>query len=139
MESLYKSTEVFAWNPSEKKLELFDPSSRFIIIYPEGGDFTDLIAFTMFRFEKEDDAKGRPQNVLYCYEAQVDPRYQGNGLGAILVSCLIKLANGWHMRKVMLTVFSENQRAIRFYQREGFTEDEISPDDEKYIIMSTKI
>lgn len=61
----YKSTRVFAWNPSKKRSELFHRTSRFLVVYPEGKDVTTLIAFAMFRFEQEDDADGRPQDVSY--------------------------------------------------------------------------
>ncbi|GJJ08765.1 hypothetical protein Clacol_002984 [Clathrus columnatus] len=108
-DSRYKSSTVFPWNPPEKRLELFHQTSRFLIIYPDGGDLNDLIAFTMFRFEREDNAEGRPQNPRsWSYSSQ---SFGGSRESLAYekghVNCIIE-----------------------------FITDEISPDDEEYLILS---
>jgi hypothetical protein len=58
MRTMYTASS-FGWNPPHKKGELFDPLSRFILVYPKN-DKHSLVAFTAFRFEFEED-----QNMLY--------------------------------------------------------------------------
>lgn len=48
----------FGWDPSSKRLELFDPASRFILV--RSADTDELVAYSMFRFDDEDD-----EDVIY--------------------------------------------------------------------------
>lgn len=62
----YKSTSVFDWNPVEKHAELFDNSSRFLLMAEEGAALeTNLAAYSMFRFDTEESIEGREEDVLY--------------------------------------------------------------------------
>ena len=66
------------WNPSEKRKELFDKRSRFMIarkplepgdvdqgLAPEPQTTTPLAAFGMFRFDTEHDEEGEDEEVIY--------------------------------------------------------------------------
>ncbi|KAF8585580.1 hypothetical protein K439DRAFT_1040768 [Ramaria rubella] len=119
MEEWYKSTDVFEWDPTAKRAELFHRSSRFLLVGPENAPETDFVAYSMFRFDTEENMEGRNENVLYCYELQVTKTCRGHGLGKLLVQILEKVARQWSMEKIMLTVLTVNIAAIRFYQREG--------------------
>lgn len=47
--------------------------------------------------------------------------YQGKGVGTALLQTVLDLADRWLMLvRVELTVFSDNQRAIRLYEKLGF-------------------
>lgn len=63
----YKCTSVFPWNPTKKRAELFHRDSRFVVIIPDGGqvDAAGLRAFTMFRFDTEEDIQGSMELVVY--------------------------------------------------------------------------
>lgn len=64
----YNSTEVFDWDPVEKRAELFHRDSRFLLVAPDGeGLETDLVAYSMFRFDVEEDMEGKDQYVLYWH------------------------------------------------------------------------
>ncbi|KAF8271390.1 acyl-CoA N-acyltransferase [Lactarius quietus] len=111
------------WDPPSKKEELFHRDSRFILLRPSqeqdsadalGGE-PSIMAYSMFRFEIEDD-----ECVLYCYELQVVQGVQRGGVGKTLVQCLYDIAREWDMQKVMLTVFKVNQMALLFYKAMGF-------------------
>jgi len=52
----------------------------------------------------------------------VDPKYAGRGLGGALVKKCEAAAREWGYDRLMLQVYSENTRAIRFYQRRGYRE-----------------
>ncbi|KAH7931053.1 hypothetical protein BV22DRAFT_1108918 [Leucogyrophana mollusca] len=131
MRELYV-TSSFGWDPNAKKLEMFDPLSRFILIEnipaDTGGSDTaespgrSLLAYTIFRFERE--AK---EDVAYCYELQVARTSQRLGLGKILTQHLLDIAAHWQMQKVMLTVFKANKSADAFYRSVGFSLDVTSP------------
>ncbi|KAG5731355.1 hypothetical protein E4T56_gene17710, partial [Termitomyces sp. T112] len=105
-----------------------------------------LAAFSTFRFEVEED-----ENVIYCYDLQIQSAYRRKGLGKMLMQILEKIGAAWGMEKVMLTVFKANQNAIKFYRTAGFTEDESCPgyveegddlntvEDVDYKILSKKL
>jgi len=47
--------------------------------------------------------------------------YQGRGIGTALMTALIDAADNWHaIKRLELTVFTDNVRAIRLYERFGF-------------------
>ena len=47
--------------------------------------------------------------------------FQGRGLGTALLAALIDAADNWHaIKRLELTVFTDNTRAIRLYERFGF-------------------
>jgi ribosomal protein S18 acetylase RimI-like enzyme len=53
------------------------------------------------------------------------------------MQCLEKMAKVWQMERVVLTVLTNNDGAMRFYQRLNYVTDEMNPDDEKdYRILS---
>ncbi|KAF5377495.1 hypothetical protein D9615_005342 [Tricholomella constricta] len=121
MHNLY-SQSSFGWDPPSKRAELFDPLSRFVLIETDG----HMVAFSMFRFESEED-----EDVLYCYDLQIHRSQQRNGLGTLLIHALEAIGTAWRMQKVALTVFKTNLSAIKFYEAAGyyliFTMDETSP------------
>ena len=50
----YLNSSSLSWDPKVKKKELFHSNSRFILVHPT--DLTiPLLAFSMFRFDKEED------------------------------------------------------------------------------------
>lgn len=55
------------WAPAEKKNELFNKKSRFILLEKEGADGSEseLEAFCMFRFESEVNDKGVKEFIIY--------------------------------------------------------------------------
>ncbi|KAL4064893.1 hypothetical protein V8B97DRAFT_2010583 [Scleroderma yunnanense] len=55
-------TSSFGWNPQSKKLEMFDPRSRFIIARQDDACPSNIVAYTIFRFDREEY-----QDVVYWY------------------------------------------------------------------------
>jgi len=123
------------WDPPSKKQELFHRDSRFVIIKrpqaqdrpdPLCAEITPIMAYSMFRFDMEDDEcvlywyclafkfilrqpipPGSGHSFLFfsSYELQVSQSVQRGGIGKRLMNCLHDIARGWKMQKVMLTVF----------------------------------
>jgi len=51
----------------------------------------------------------------------VSPSAQGQGVGNALMAALLDYADNWaQVLRIELTVFSDNERAIRLYERHGF-------------------
>jgi L-phenylalanine/L-methionine N-acetyltransferase len=49
---------------------------------------------------------------------------QGAGVGGVLLAALVDLADRWlGLRRIDLTVYSDNERAIRLYRASGFEEE----------------
>ena len=93
------------WNPSEKRKELFDKRSRFIIaqelVEPKDVDqestsepqtAAPIAAFGMFRFDTEHDEEGENEEVIYWsvraflvpvpLDDRCDPQLRSPGLNA---------------------------------------------------------
>ncbi|GGX72426.1 GNAT family N-acetyltransferase [Saccharospirillum salsuginis] len=46
---------------------------------------------------------------------------QGHGVGSVLLSTVIDLADNWlNLKRIELTVFSDNDRAVGLYKKHGF-------------------
>ena len=121
MRSFYEST--WGWDRDSKTKELFSPSSYFITLTTTD---SELVAFAMFKFSWDDEDE--PEfPVLFCYELQVAPKYQGCGVGKMLVEIQLKIAKIRNMWKTMLTCFKINCKAMQFYLKSGFGIDANSP------------
>ncbi|PCH33801.1 acyl-CoA N-acyltransferase, partial [Wolfiporia cocos MD-104 SS10] len=122
MYDLYVGSSM-GWDPDTKRAEMFDPLSRFIIVRHNQEDHLDqsksksasIIAYSMFRFEREER-----QNVLYCYELQVQREFRRAGLGIRLMQQLVSIGKRWYMENIMLTVLKSNTPAREFYNKLGY-------------------
>ncbi|KAL4810995.1 acyl-CoA N-acyltransferase [Aspergillus unguis] len=146
------------WSPREKKREMKLPDMKYMILRQldpkpdvvsdenqnvdsDGGRFAGFISF-MVTYEDG-------YEVLYCYEIHLTPEVQGQGLGDVLMARFEDIGRRVGLEKTMLTCFKSNTRAIRFYTRIGYAEDENSPRPRKlrngtvkeadYLIMSKKL
>ncbi|MEA4888309.1 MAG: N-acetyltransferase family protein [Clostridiaceae bacterium] len=48
------------------------------------------------------------------------PDYAGQGIGTMLMNCILRQAGVSHLKTVVAAIDSENQNSIRFHQRFGF-------------------
>ena len=111
----------WGWDREKKWAELCDESARYLLV--QDSESKRLVAFAHFRFEME-----ASEAVLYCYELQVNRRFQRGGLGGYLVKCLELIALKSHMDKILLTVFPHNSSAVTFYTKKMmFSIDDTSP------------
>lgn len=108
------------WSPRKKKAEMKEDDMRFLLLRKSVPDDSSpgagaVVAFLSFMITVEDELP-----VAYCYEVHVTPAMQGRGLGATLMSLMHRVGVATSMEKAMLTVFTSNHAAIRFYQRIGY-------------------
>lgn len=130
------------WNPKFKREEMREPDLRYILIK----DSSDQVCgYTSLMPTIEEG-----QAVVYCYEIHLKPELRGTGLAGLLMGFLDTVARNIEVvEKVMLTVFTCNTRAVKFYQHCGFGVDDISPRRRKlrngvvkepdYVIMSKRV
>ncbi|KAL2802523.1 acyl-CoA N-acyltransferase [Aspergillus granulosus] len=133
----YKNSSM-GWSPTEKRKEMKLPDMKYMILrrtgfdenVGDGGDSDgensspagEFAGFLEFMVTYEDGYE-----VLYCYEIHLTPEAQGQGLGEELMARFERVGARIGLEKAMLTVFRSNRRAITFYERVGYTEDESSP------------
>ncbi|XP_072102116.1 N-alpha-acetyltransferase 40 isoform X2 [Mobula birostris] len=134
----YEQSE-WGWKDREKREEMTDERAWYLVARDGGGK--QPAAFSHFRFDVDCG-----EEVLYCYEVQLEARVRRKGLGKFLMQILQLLANSTQMKKVMLTVFKHNSGAYQFFREAlQFDIDESSPslsgcctDDCSYEILSRR-
>ncbi|KAI0015694.1 acyl-CoA N-acyltransferase [Xylariomycetidae sp. FL0641] len=119
----YEPSSV-GWKPKKKLAEMKSPELRYILVKDNQGS---LRGFTSLMPTYEE---GEP--VVYCYEIHLKPELRGTGLAQLLMSHLERVAvNTPPIKKVMLTCFVTNEKAMSFYKKFGFQTDAISPEPRK--------
>lgn len=139
MREMYEANG-WGWKEVEKRKEVFDRRSRFILLLNAQSD--EVVAYVIFRFEWDDEDEPE-YPVSYCYELQVAQSVQKVGAGKALMGMLLQVATHYKMRKTSLTVFKNNTAAMAFYKKIGFIVDSNSPSnfdcpDECYEILSDR-
>ena len=125
MSEHYKSSQ-WGLDLQSKAKELKHKKARFLIATLDNDSMStsssptkdsttpDIVAFAHFRFDFDDD--DQPSHpVLYVYELHVHPSYQRYGIGRRLMSIMELMAMRSSMSHVMLTVFTHNKQALKFY------------------------
>ena len=119
------------WSPSKKRKEMKLPDMKYILIrraplQNNNDEITlsrgDILGFLSFMVTYEDG-----KEVIYCYEIHLTPTAQGRGLGQLLMEKFQDIGRRVGLEKAMLTVFKSNSKAMRLYERLGYSVDECSP------------
>ena len=115
----YQNSET-GWSRNKKKKEMKLPDMKYIIFKDDAADHT--VGFVSFMVTYEDGFE-----VVYIYEIHLTPAWQGHGLGKSMLQVVEAIGQSTGVDKVMLTVFRSNVRAVVWYHRLGYVEDEFSP------------
>uniref|UniRef100_A0A8D1EVR8 N-alpha-acetyltransferase 40 n=1 Tax=Sus scrofa TaxID=9823 RepID=A0A8D1EVR8_PIG len=107
MQAMYEQSE-WGWKDREKREEMTDDRAWYLIAWENS---SVPVAFSHFRFDVECG-----DEVLYCYEVQLESKVRRKGLGKFLIQILQLMANSTQMKKVMLTVFKHNHGAYQFFR-----------------------
>lgn len=144
METLYVDNE-WGWNDKKKREEMTDDRAWYLIAR-DLNNSSHPVALAHFRFDLDNN-----DEVLYCYEIQLEKTVRRKGLGKFLMQILELLAFKAQMKKVMMTVFKNNLEAQEFFKKKlKYEVDETSPEDsfvstmmdeepETYEILSKKL
>lgn len=76
-----------------------------------------LIGFAMYGFWENEGSCGR----VWLDRYLIDERYQGKGYGRCCLTALIShITSIYRTREIYLSVYEENQQAVKLYQSAGF-------------------
>lgn len=142
----YQASSI-GWLPSKKRKEMRLPDMRYLLVKSVAENTVgggEVEGFLSFMLTYEDGYE-----VVYCYEIHLKPVLRGNGVGKQLIGMMEEVGRKAEVAKAMLTVFVENEGALRFYEKLGYEEDEFSPGPRKlrngvvknptYIILSKSL
>ncbi len=132
------------WSPSKKRKEMRLPDLRYLLVESMSSTDVPIEGFVSFMLTYEDG-----HEVIYCYEIHLSPKLQGCRIGRNLMGVMEDVGERAGVEKAMLTVFVENQRALAFYEKLGYSEDDFSPQPRKlrngvikkpdYVILSKSL
>ena len=111
------------WSPTKKRKEMKLPDLRYLLLKDST---TRIQGFLSFMLTYEDGYE-----VVYCYELHLAQAVQRQGFGNHLMSLMETVGMNAGVEKSMLTVFVENDIALKFYKRLGYSKDDYSPERRK--------
>lgn len=151
MKDMYQKSS-WGWDINEKMSEWKHPRTKVVFVTKkDAGDLLDdiisnklppdedqLVGFMCLRFEIGAD---KNESALYVYELHIHSDFQRQGLGEELIRMARHLAVEFKMDKIMLTVFMNNDIALKFYNKLKFSPDKSTPakNEADYLILSSKV
>jgi len=115
----------FRWNEARKREEMGDAQAWYLLARTEEGT---PVAFSHFRYDMDFD-----DDVIYCYEINVEKGYRRKGLGRYMMKILELLMMKADMIKLMATIFKNDPIELKFFKDcLKFKTDETSPEDDAY-------
>lgn len=137
----YRNSET-GWSRAKKKKEMKLPDMKYIYFKDELSKH--VAGFVSFMITYEDGYE-----VVYVYEIHLAAEWQAQGLGKSLMMAVESIGKNVGIEKIMLTVFKANRRAVEWYRKLGYVEDEFSPEprnlrngtvkEPTYIILSKRL
>ena len=124
----YRNSEM-KWSVSKKRKEMLLPDMRYVVLMETNENNSNgpkVAAFVSYMITYEDG-----KEVVYCYEIHLTEAWQGKGIGRNLMELVEGVGRKVGVEKSMLTVFKANERAVKMYERIGYSEDEFSPGPRK--------
>lgn len=113
------------WNEERKRDELKDERAWYLLARQQDGT---PVAFSHFRYDMDYD-----DEVVYCYEIQVEKAVRRKGLGRFMMKVLELLMIKANMLKLMATIFKNDKPETAFFHDcLKFNTDETSPMDDVY-------
>lgn len=106
-----------AFTPAVQSAELADPS-RVCIVGEHGGE---IASYALLRKQAMHESVGE-SDALEVERFYVDSRWQGRGTAGAMMDEVLRVARSAGAPAVWLGVWSENPRAIRFYEKHGFVD-----------------
>lgn len=100
----------FGWNEKEKRVEMWEDEAWYLVARDE--ESGKAIAFSHFRFDMDYD-----DEVVYCYEIQVEAAFKRKGLGKFMMKVLEMLCLKADMLKLMATIFKKDKSQSGFFKK----------------------
>lgn len=105
------------FNVEQIRCELFNTDSAFY--FTKNGE--DMIGYLKLNFG-DAQTELKHQDAIEIERIYILNQFCGMGIGTILLEKSILIAEGRKAKYIWLGVWEENPRAIRFYQKNGFSE-----------------
>ncbi|KAG0712278.1 N-alpha-acetyltransferase 40 [Chionoecetes opilio] len=121
MRPLYERSSQ-GWQECDKVDEMSEDAAWYLVVLDKATD--KPLAFSHFRFDMD-----YGDEVLYCYELQLEEACRRKGLGRFMMQVLELVAFSNQMQKVVLTVFKHNPEGMNFFKKCKYDIDETSPED----------
>jgi GNAT superfamily N-acetyltransferase len=99
----------FGWKEKEKLEELRADAAWYLVARTQEGT---PVAFSHFRYDMDYD-----DEVVYCYEIQVEVGYRRKGLGRFMMKVLEMLTLKADMQKLMATIFKKDKAEEEFFKK----------------------
>lgn len=119
-EKIYMVSENLGWSEEEEKqlIKRLDRGKDLILVADYGGNIVGCL--TLFRYYG-----GRSPKVQHVGEIgiSIDAKYRNVGIGSKLFEYTIDWARKRNYKKLCLSVFSSNTKAIHLYKKYGFEEE----------------
>lgn len=80
-----------------------------------------VVGYALIKFKERDNANLVPRKSLLLEELCVDEAFRGHGLGTDLMEDIYALAKAFGCDDMQLSVYPQNDEAVGFYQKCGFT------------------
>merc|ERR1712183_127838 len=109
----------FGWKEKDKREEMWSDHAWYLLARTEEGK---PVAFSHYRYDMDYD-----DEVVYCYEIQVEKGYRRKGLGRFMMKVLELLMIKANMLKLMATIFKNDKPEAEFFKKAlKFEQDETS-------------
>eukprot|EP00210_Caulerpa_lentillifera_P008580 g8185.t1 len=123
MKELYEA--VWGWNDDEADLQYEKEGSHFFFAFLDG-DLSQPIGLCQIIIEWY---YGRA--VMYVYEIQVEAKHHGKRIGHHFMNILEIMGQELKLDAIVLTCMKQNERAMKFYLKLGYSVDESSPEEKE--------
>ncbi|OHT09011.1 N-alpha-acetyltransferase 40 [Tritrichomonas foetus] len=112
-------SKTWGWSDAGKHQELFEEDARFLIAVCNDKP----IGFVHFRFEQQNG-----EFVLFIYDIQIEPDFQGRGLGMFLADACWFIALKKKASCLLTLVFKANEDGMGFFKSIGYLPHAMSPE-----------
>ena len=106
-----------AFNSKQLQMELSNNSSEFYFIY-----FNDEHAGYLKVNSNEAQSENIMDESLEVERIYIRNKFQGKGLGKYLINKAEEIAIGKKKKHIWLGVWEKNEKAIKFYEKQGFVQ-----------------
>lgn len=116
MPHLFRKTEEIERPSSFFEERLGDGNTRLFVANTDG----QLVGLILLKVKTHDHPLFYAQEYLHISTLIVAAKYHGQGVAQQLMATAVSFAKKHHLSQITLNVYEFNQRAIAFYEKEGF-------------------
>jgi diamine N-acetyltransferase len=108
--------EAAVYEPEVVAAEMASPNRRYLVAYDDG----KMVGYCKVGFDKTLDYDWGDQKLVELKQLYVFASHHGSGIAQGLTDWAVAEARAVGADALLLSVYSENPRGIRFYEKNGF-------------------